>query len=258
MPAPLIEFQNVTVHQGCRVALEDLTLSIGLGEHVAILGPNGSGKSTLIKTITRELYPKAPRSVVRILGASTWDIFELRPLLGIVTQELVEGCRNAGTAREVVLSGFFSSHRLWPWDAVTPAMERKALELLDFLGLAHLAERPMGEMSSGEARRVVLARTLVHDPKALLLDEPTNSLDFRAFSELRDTLRRLAGEGIGLLLVTHHLPDIIPEIQRVVCLKGGKLFLDGPREEVLRAGTLSELFGVAVRLVEHEGSYTLQ
>jgi iron complex transport system ATP-binding protein len=258
MAAPLIEFRNVTVFQGARPALEGLTLAIGLGEQVAILGPNGSGKSTLIKVITRELYPRTPPSEVRILGALSWDVFALRPLLGIVTQDLVEACRNACTAREIVLSGFFSSHRLWPWDETTPVMARKAMELLDLLELTHLADRPLLEMSSGEVRRVVIARALVHAPKALLLDEPTNSLDIRACSELREVLRKLTREGIGLVLVTHHLPDILPEIRRVICLKDGRLFLDGPKETVLRAHVLCDLFGVEVRLVEQGGCYALQ
>jgi iron complex transport system ATP-binding protein len=259
MAVPLIEFRNVTVFQGPRTALESLTLSIGQGEHVAILGPNGSGKSTLIKTITRELYPRAggPDSELRILGTTNWDIFELRPLLGIVTQELVESCRNSCTAREIVLSGFFSSLRLWPWDTVTPAMTEKAMTLLAFLEISHLADRPMLEMSSGELRRVVIARTLVHGPKTLLLDEPTNSLDFRAFTELRDTMRKLAQDGVGIVLVTHHLPDIIPEIDRVVCLKEGRLFRDGRKADVLRAATLRELFGVEVELLQRGDYYLL-
>lgn len=258
MPAPLIDFRNVTVFQGSRPALDRLTLSIRQGERVAILGPNGSGKSTLIKTITRELYPRAePECVVRILGATSWDIFDLRPLLGIVTQDLVESCRNTCTALEIVLSGFFSSNRLWPWDTVTPAMNSRALELLNFLDIAHLVNRPMLEMSSGELRRVVIARTLVHDPKTLLLDEPTNSLDFRAFTELRDTLRKLAQSGVGIVLVTHHLPDIIPEIQRVVCLKAGRVFRDGSKEAVLRAEILRELFDVEVQVLRNGGFYLM-
>jgi iron complex transport system ATP-binding protein len=256
MPTPLLEFQNVTVFQGSRPTLEGLSLAVAQGEPVAILGPNGSGKSTLIKTITRELYPQ-PGGEIRILGADRWDVFELRPLLGIITQDLVDSCRNASTALEIVLSGYFSSTRLWPWDEVTPAMRDQARNLLTFLDIPHLADRPMVAMSSGEQRRVVIARTLVHEPKALLLDEPTNSLDFRAFTELRNILRKLAREGIGLVLVTHHLADIIPEIQRVICLRSGRLFQDGPKDEVLRTECLRELFGVEVRVFQENGYYVM-
>jgi iron complex transport system ATP-binding protein len=259
MPAPLIELQNVTVYQGSQPALDGVSLSIGQGEHIAILGPNGSGKSTLIKTITRELYPKAgiPDCTIRILGSTNWDVFDLRPLLGIVTQDLVESCRNSSTALEIVLSGFFSSSRLWPWDVATPEMKEKAIDRLNLLGIAHLKDRLVIEMSSGELRRVVIARTLVHDPIALLLDEPTNSLDFHAFTELRDSMRKLAQEGVGVVLVTHHLPDIIPEIQRVVCLKEGRLFRDGAKKDVLQPGTLRELFGVEMQLLRYGDYYVM-
>ena len=259
MTTPLIEFRNVTVYQGNRVALNGLSLSIGQGENVAILGPNGSGKSTFIKTITRELYPRAgaPQGMVHILGSTGWNIFDLRPLLGIVTQDLLEGCRNDSTALEIVLSGFFSSQRIWPWDVVTPIMREKALGLMEFLDISHLVERPMMEMSSGELRRVVIARSLVHDPKSLLLDEPTNSLDIRGFMELRSMMRTLAREGVGVIVVTHHLPDIIPEIHRVVCMKSGSLFWDGPKEEALQPERLRDLFEVDVQVTQHEGDYWL-
>lgn len=254
---PLIEFDNVTIFRGERAGLESVSLSIGLGEHVAILGPNGSGKSTFIKAVTRELYPRYPPPAcrLRILGQDTWNVFDLRPLLGIVTNDLSDKCTQPYTVTETVLSGFFSSIGLWPNHHVTPAMQAKANELMDLLEIRHLAQRPMNEMSSGEVRRAVIARALVHDPKALLLDEPSNSLDLRSQSELRETMRKLAASGLGLLLVTHHLPDIIPEIDRVICLRNGKLVLDGAKQQVLTENTLSELFGVPLNLEHRDGYY---
>src|SRR6185312_5130878 len=97
-----------------------------------------------------------------------------------------------------------------------------------------------------EARRVMIARALVHDPEALVLDEPSNSLDIAALRDLRATLRNLAQSGTSLILVTHHLYEIIPEITRVVLVKGGRVFCDGPKEKVLQKETLSELFGIPV------------
>lgn len=248
-PSPaLLDFENVTVWRELRPALHELTLRIEQGEHVAILGPNGSGKSTLIKTITRECYPRyaPPACRLEILGRDTWHVDDLRSMMGIVTNDLVETCRQRYPVREIVLSGFFAAIGIWPWHEVTPAMERKADELIEFLGLSELAARPMTEMSSGEVRRAVIARALVHEPKALLLDEPTNSLDIASFRELRETMSRLANAGLTLLLVTHHLPDIVPEIDRVICLKGGRLFRDGRKEEILRADVLGELFETRV------------
>lgn len=256
--APLIAFEHVTVQRGDRVALDDVSLSIGVGEHVAIIGPNGSGKSTLIKTITRELYPLArPESSVRLLGRERWHVAELRAQLGIVSNDLMATVTRDFTGREVVLSGFFSSIGLWPHHEVTPAMRAKAEDILQRLDAAHLADRPMNQLSSGEARRMVIGRALVHDPRTLLLDEPTNSLDLHAMQELRAFVRRLAQAGTGILLVTHHLPDIIPEIDRVILIKDGRVFRDGPTAAMLTSDTLSALFSIPVDVITRDGYYHL-
>jgi iron complex transport system ATP-binding protein len=254
---PLIEFQNVTVQRGDNLVLHDVTLSIAQGEHVAVLGPNGSGKSTLIKLISRDLYPKLKQEpwVLRLLGRETWHIMELRSHLGIVSNDWMQLCTRPYSGREIVLSGFFGSVGVWPWDEVTPEMERKADEVLNLLEITHLAERLTNEMSSGEARRILIGRALVHDPQALILDEPTTSLDLHATHELREILRKLTRTGISIILVTHHLPDIIPEIERVVLMRGGRVYRDGTKEEVLRAEPLAELFGVPVEVLERGGYY---
>lgn len=255
---PLIEYHKVTVTRGERVALDGLTLAIGLGEHVAILGPNGSGKSTLIKTITRECYPRLiPGSFLRILGKESWNVFELRPLLGIVSSDLIAACTGPYSGEEIVLSGFFSSVGIWPHHHVTAAMEAKARQVMELLEIPHLAARPMTELSTGEARRILIARALVHDPKALLLDEPTASLDLHATYELRNILRKIAAAGTGLIMVTHHLDDIIPEIERVILLKSGRVFADGPKAEVLTVETLAALFGTRFELMRRDGYYHL-
>src|SRR5579884_453230 len=172
----LIELRNVQVNRGPRTVLHDFNLSIEAGEHVAILGPNGCGKSTLIKTITRELYPVArPGSGLKILGQEVWNVFELRPLLGIVSNDLMAWCTGVALGSDVVLSGFFSSNDVYPNHLVAPEQIEKAAAALAKLQISHLADRPVSEMSSGEARRVLIARALVHQPKALIFDEPSNS-----------------------------------------------------------------------------------
>jgi iron complex transport system ATP-binding protein len=259
--APLLDYHNVTVYRGETRALDGVSLKVRVGEHVAILGPNGCGKSTLIKTFTRECYPSSGHgeSHLRILGRDKWDVVELRGMLGIVTNDLVDTCTRGMssdfaefpryvTARDTVLSGFFSSIGVWEHHVVTPVMREKADALLATLGVAHLADRLLTEMSSGEVRRVVIARALVHDPSSLVLDEPTNSLDLRATSELRDAVRTIAQSGMSVLLVTHHLADIIPEIERVILLQGGRIVDDGPKEKLLTSARLSELFGVTVEV----------
>ena len=254
----LLDFRHISVMRGQKSVLDNITLSIQAGEHVAILGPNGSGKSTLIKVITRECYPLAhPDSSLTILGRDSWNVFELRPLLGVVSNDLMSTCTRDITGLEAVLSGFFSSIGIQPYHHVTPAMREKAQEVLDLLEVPHLADRFMDEISSGEARRILIGRALVHDPLALLLDEPSNSLDLHATLELRRFVRKLAQSGTGILLVTHHLPDIIPEISRVILLQKGRIFADGDKQQLLTAERLTQLFGLPVELARRDGYYHL-
>ena len=258
MTESLLEFTNVSVARGLKTVLHDINLKIAPAEHVAILGPNGSGKSTLIKTITRECYPLLGDGCrLRILGRDRWNVFELRSLLGIVSNDLTVTCSRDISVEEGILSGFFSSIGLQPYHQITPAMEEKAREVIDLLQIGHLRGRWLAELSSGEARRVVIGRALVHSPLALLLDEPANSLDLLAMQELRHTIRTLAQRGIGIVLVTHHLPDLIPEIDRVIFLKDGRIQADAPKAELLTAERLSNLFCVNVELIERDGYYHL-
>jgi iron complex transport system ATP-binding protein len=254
---PLLECRNVTVlrGEGARV-LDSISITIRAGENVAVLGPNGSGKSSFIQTITRELYPQAdaPGFAFRIWGRSRWDLFDLRRLVGVVSHDLLRTFTTPVTGLDTVLSGFFGSVGLYNMD-VTPRMRRKAEAVLDFLEVAHLRDRRMTEMSTGEARRVLIGRALVHDPKALVLDEPSNSLDLHALFRFRDLMRKIARSGTSILLVTHTLADIIPEIRRVVLMKDGRFIADGPKEQVLTAANIGRLFGIPVRIQRRSGCY---
>src|SRR5690242_3601983 len=266
MTAPLLELKHVTVMRGERAALDDVSLTIGAGEHVCILGPNGCGKSTLIKTITRECYPLAREgSSIKILGRELWNVSELRNLLGIVSPDLLTQCSTEATGRDVVLSGFFSSTRIFPHHQPEAEWLARADSAMERLGIAHLADRAVAHMSSGEAKRTLIARALVHEPLTLLFDEPSNALDLAAQFQLRDTMRALAvGDGgrndgatagLGVLLVTHHVTEIIPEIERVVLLRGGRILADGPKDQILTAANLSSLFCVPVQLSRSDGYF---
>src|SRR3984885_1871148 len=257
-PPALIEFERVTVMRGDTLALDDVSLKIGAGEHVAIIGPNGCGKSTFIKAITRECYPLArAESSLKILGGDHWNIFELRSLLGIVSNDLMTFCVRDMTGMEMVLSGFFSSIGIWPNHEVTDEMRARARRVLEQLEVPHLAGRFTDQVSSGEGRRLLLARALVHEPRALILDEPSTALDLFAQHELRATLRKLAQSGIGIVMVTHHLSDLIPEIERVILISRGRIVADGPKREILTAPRLSKLFSLPVDLAERDGHYNL-
>ena len=244
--------------RGQKVVLDGISLRVQLNEHVALLGPNGCGKSTLIKTITRECYPVARKgSSITILGQRNWNVFELRSLLGIVSNDLMSSCTSDASGLDVVLSGFFSSTRIFPNHTIDPKHRELAEAALLQLGISHLGERAVQEMSSGEAKRVLIARALVHKPRTLLFDEPCNSLDISAQHGVRETMRALANSRIGIILVTHELPDIVPEIERVVLMSSGRIIADGRKEEVLQAETLSQLFGVKVKLARRGGYYRI-
>ncbi len=256
-PETLLDFRNITVMRAGRRALDGLTVSIGLGENTAIVGPNGSGKSTLIKTLMRECYPlDRDDASLTIFGKDRWRLFDLRPMLGIVSPDWVELCSREISGREALLSGFFSSTEIWPHNEVTAAMREKADEVLELLEITRLADHQTDQMSTGELRRILIGRALVHDPRALILDEPTAGLDLRAVSEFREVLRKITNRGTMIVMVTHHLPDIIPEISRIVLMKGGQVFHDGPKEDVLASPRLlSELFGMPIELVRRDGYY---
>ena len=256
--APLLDLHNIRVMRGGKVVLHDFSLRVHADEHVAVLGPNGCGKSTLIKTITRECYPVVRAgSSMTILGQKSWNVFELRSLLGIVSNDLMSSCTAEASGLDVVLSGFFSSTRIFPNHTVDPKHRELAEAALAQLGVSHLAKRAVEEMSSGEAKRVLIARALVHQPRALLFDEPCNSLDILAQHGLRETMRSLANSGTGIILVTHEIQDVVPEIERVVLMSNGRIVADGRKEEILQAKSLGKLFGLKVELACRDGQYNI-
>jgi iron complex transport system ATP-binding protein len=258
-PAEFLSMRNVDIARGQKVVLQDVNLTIATGEHIAILGPNGCGKSTLIKAMTCECYPIVRSGMeMKVYGRDRWEVQELRKHLGVVATELPGERTSVTRGLDAVVSGFFSSSTLWPNLEVTEPMRASAMDALGLLGAAYLRDRFVGEMSAGEKRRVMIARALVHRPEMLLLDEPSNALDLAAQRELREILRAVAvgsedRRGTGIVMVTHHLADILPEIDRVVMMKGGRIFADGPKTELLQAERLEELFGVELELTERHG-----
>ena len=260
---PILELSNATVVKDERRVLDGLNLAIRVGEHTAIIGPNGAGKSVLVSLLTQEERPLAPVNgtpPVRIFGRHNWDLFELRAQLGIVSaslhHHLVAGNSEGSiTAEAAVLSAFLSSYGILRYGVVTESMRARAADALDAAGVRHLAGRTLDEMSSGEARRVLLARALATSPRALVLDEPTTGLDLVARHAFMETVRRLARAGTTVVLITHHIEEVVPEIGRVVLLRDGRILADGPRAANLTAERLSDVFGHPVT-VESAGGYS--
>jgi iron complex transport system ATP-binding protein len=248
-----LDLRAVNVARGDQIVLQDVNLTIRTGEHVAILGPNGCGKSTLILAMSCQIYPIVrPGMKVSIFGRERWDLTHLRQHFGVVGTDLPGERTAVTTGLDAVIAGFFSASTLWPNLHVTDEMRTQAVKALERMEAMHLAGRLVGEMSAGEKRRIVIARALVHEPRQLLLDEPSNALDLAAQRELRDSLRGLARHGTGLVLVTHHLGDILPEIERVILMRSGRIVGDGPRAELLTEKILSDLFRTPVRIGRDE------
>src|SRR5471030_48486 len=255
MTPPLIQFENVTIVRSGRVALDGVDITVRTNENVAILGPNGCGKSTMVKAIAGDLRPYAGKGRIRIGGLDRWNLFELRKTLGVVSNELQYLCSKEVTALDLVVSGFFGSYgELRPYE-VSNEQRRLAAKSLEFLDAAHLANTQTCELSSGEGRRVLIARALVNEPKTLLLDEPTTSLDMRSAHLLVRALRKVAASGTSIALVTHHIEEIFPEITRVIMLKKGKILMYGPTESVMTSENLSALFEAPVALERICGTY---
>ncbi|MBC8104087.1 MAG: ATP-binding cassette domain-containing protein [Cytophagales bacterium] len=266
---PLLEIHGATVvKSGIRI-LDDLSLTILQGESVAILGPNGSGKSSLVRLLTRQDYPLLHPDgspVVRIFGKTHWNVATLRSLLGIVSADLHFAFTNSGTngvsvtGEEAALTGFFGSPGIGAHHRITDPMRDAARKALNLMGALPLAEKPLAQMSTGEARRVLIARALAPDPRALLLDEPTTGLDLASAHHFLETIRTIVRRGTMLLLVTHHIEEILPEIERVILLKNGRVFHDGAKEDVLRSEVLSALLdtSVQVRRAARPGCYSAQ
>jgi iron complex transport system ATP-binding protein len=258
---PILQLVNATLVKDDRAVLEGLSLTIHEGEHTAILGPNGAGKSLLLNLLSHYERPLARMDgtpPVRVFGEADWNVSELRTQLGIVSSDLhfhfVAG-NSEGRIRgnAAVLSAFLASHGILRYGSITDDMRARAARALEAVGAAHLGSRWLDRMSSGEARRVMLARVLVTEPRALVLDEPTTGLDLAARHAFTEQIREIARRGTTVILITHHIEEIIPEIDRVILLSSGRIVDDGPKRAVLTPERLTELFGVPVAVEESEG-----
>ncbi|NDK39001.1 ATP-binding cassette domain-containing protein [Pseudoxanthomonas gei] len=254
---PLIELDRATVVRGGRVVLDNLSLRLVAGQHTALLGPNGCGKSSFIKLVNRELYPLAREgeTPVKVMGRARWKVGELRSRLGVVTGDLSRDLQEMPglDVESAVLTGLFSSLMLPPDAEVSASMRQGAREALERVGAAALAGRAVAELSTGEMRRVLIARALAHQPQALLLDEPTAGLDLVAQRDFLALMGELGKQGITLVLVTHHIEEIIEQVDRVILLREGRVLADGARADVLTAELLSQAYGGPLN-VRREGA----
>jgi len=254
----MIDIHNVSAYQHDTKVFASLSIRIEAGEKVAILGPNGSGKSTLLKLVSREIYPVVrPHSWIRLFGCETMNLWDLRSKIGLISQDLQEDYRPYTRAIDVVLSGFFGAIGSYDHLHADERQLQRATELLHQLGMADSRDTMFQRLSTGQKRRLLVARALIHNPSALIFDEPFNGLDIRGAADLQQLMRDFCLPGNSLVLTTHHVDEIIPEIERVVLLQAGRVTADGAKESVLTSDRLSRLYDLPVRLIEQHGWYRL-
>ncbi len=253
---PVIDIKNATVYRGRTRVFDGLTLQIAKGENTAILGPNGAGKSTFLRLLSQELFPvKQADSYVKVQGRERWNVKRLRQHMGIISQDLQYQYKGWVTGFEIVLSGYDASIGLWPHQSFDEEQKTRAAEVIRELGVSHLEKRQLDTMSTGEQRRFLMARALVHDPEVLVLDEPTSGLDLKACFQYIDVIRKLMAGGKTIVLVTHHVHEIPPEIERLVMIQQGQIVKDGPKAKLLTDESLSGLFDTPVSVVEANGFF---
>ena len=252
----IVDIQHAEVYRGDQQVFADLTLQIDAGVDTAILGPNAAGKSTLLKLLSLDIHP-VPRnnSSLRLFGKDTWNVWELRRHLGVVSHDLQHRYLDDAHGVNVILSGYYASVDTYEHQGFGYGELVRATHIMEDMGILHLQDRAFGDMSTGEQRRFLLGRALVHDPEALVLDEPTSGLDLRACFHYLEIVRGLMSKGKTLILVTHHIHEIPPEVTRVVLLKKGRIIGDGPKEEMLTAAHLTGLFDTPVQVVRANDWY---
>ena len=255
---PLFSIREADVVRAGRTILHVGAFDLAEGEHVALLGPNGAGKSTFIQLLTREVFPVwREEPPVRFRGQARPRLDHIRATLGIVSSTMHDQVRVHAPAEDIVCGGLFGTLALPPQVRATAADRAAARDALERLGIGELAGRDIMTLSTGEARRVLVARELVRDPQVLVFDEPCTGLDPQGMYHVRETMRALAAEGRSIVLVTHYPEDIIPDIQRVLLIKEAEVFADGPKEELLTSAVMSGLFDVPLVVEEHGGWYSL-
>jgi len=252
----IIDLQNITVFQGRNKVLDNFSLTIDESQSTVILGPNGSGKTTLLKLLNRELYiVEEENSSLKIFEKDRWNVDDLRANLGVVSQHLQYDYSKRALGLYVVLSGFYSSDGIWQHQKLDEAKIDRAEEVMELLSISDLKDREYSTMSTGEQRKFLLARSLVNDPAVLVFDEPTSGLDMSTCFQYLEIIRELIGMGKKVILVTHHIHEIPPEVNRVILLKEGRVVEDGDKEQILNNTNLTNLFDWPIRVVQENGYY---
>lgn len=256
----IIEFDNIHVSYNIKPILENINLTTKEHEHWVILGANGSGKSTLLKLFSNEIYPHAKYPYKKkIFNQERFSTMELRAHLGIITNDLHIYFEQHGgflTVYEVVLSGFYASIGIFKHQDFTKEQHQKAKEVLCFLELEALKDRQVATLSTGQLRRAIIGRALVHEPKAFILDEPTIGLDIKAQQQFIQLLKKLSKQA-SIIIVTHHVDEIFEEITHAALIHNNTIYKQGKKEEILTSQNLSTIFGIDIQLNYDNNHYSI-
>ena len=245
MDNTVIKIQDAVVSYREDVALQGVSLDVEKGEFIGIIGPNGAGKTTLLTVING--LGKLVHGEAWVLGS--WlngrNRSNLRKRIGYVAQVENIDPRLPINVRETVMVGCYG--RLGLFHRPTRAQWQKVDDVLEMVGIAHLARRPIGHLSGGEYQRAAIARALVQQPEIFLLDEPTASIDKKAQREILSLIQLIHREyHTTTLFVTHDLRTLPSTCQRLILMKDGKIWQQGSPESMLREEVLSELYGAPV------------
>lgn len=257
----IIDFKNIYVNYGMTTVLKNINLQIKKGENWVILGANGSGKSTLMKLFSNDLYPNTKYNFEKkIFGQERWDIFELKKHLGIITnglQSQFAGYSSTETAYEVIMSGYNSSLGVYKHHSFTQEQHQKVQEVMDFLGISDIKDKQFAHMSSGQQRKCIIARSLIHSPEAFILDEPTTGLDIKTQYNFIKILRILA-KNSNIVLVTHDVEEIFPEITHAALIYNQTIYKQGLVDDILTSQNLSAIFEADINLQKENNRYYIK
>ncbi|UNX56076.1 ABC transporter ATP-binding protein [Georgenia sp. TF02-10] len=253
----VLELTDVTVRRGGTTILDDVSWSVDEGERWVVLGPNGAGKTTVMQLVAGRMHPTS--GTVDIIGERLGqvDVAELRPVVGLASAALDQRLPAGERVTDVVLTASYGMTGRWR-ERYDDVDRERAQALLDVFGVGALADRAYGTLSSGERKRVQIARALMPDPEILLLDEPAAGLDLAGREELLGALAELAGDARSpvLVLVTHHVEEIPPGFTHALLLREGRTVASGPLEEVLTPQHLSTAFGLELEVERHRDRYS--
>ena len=250
--------RNLNVYINDKKILSNINLNLKYGENILILGPNGSGKSTLLKLLNRSIYPKvSDQSSLKLFNRENINIWDLRKKIGFLLKEMEQRVNKGVTLYDVIISGFSGIFNSRYSKELSEIQKRKIDKLINEWGLKYIIDSEFKSLSDGQKRRALLARALVYEPKILVLDEPFCNLDIKSIYILNQNLNKLINQNVNIIYVTHNIEFILPNTNRVILIKEGKILKDGNPKELLDSKILSELYDFSIKVKEHDGYWRM-